>query len=111
MSFGAWRLCLCQPDVPSFSSFIAYDESIAARITGHNFSVLFPVWDLLFGTAKFNTGYVPTGAHDQQAAEGTRIMAELRSQQVLGIRLMLRTRRLTNLKIKMDRMATHPRIR
>jgi len=32
---------------------------------GHNFSVLFPVWDLLFGTARFDRGYGPTGVPDQ----------------------------------------------
>jgi sterol desaturase/sphingolipid hydroxylase (fatty acid hydroxylase superfamily) len=32
---------------------------------GHNFAVLFPVWDLLFGTARFDGGTAPTGLQDQ----------------------------------------------
>jgi sterol desaturase/sphingolipid hydroxylase (fatty acid hydroxylase superfamily) len=32
---------------------------------GHNFAVLFPLWDLLFRTARFGGGYGPTGVPDQ----------------------------------------------
>jgi hypothetical protein len=32
---------------------------------GHNFAVLFPLWDMLFGTARFDGGYRPTGVPDQ----------------------------------------------
>ncbi len=32
---------------------------------GHNFGVLFPLWDMLFGTARFDGGYLPTGVPDQ----------------------------------------------
>ena len=32
---------------------------------GCNFAVLFPVWDLLFCTADFRSGFVPTGIRDQ----------------------------------------------
>jgi len=32
---------------------------------GCNFAVLFPVWDLLFRTADFRSGFVPTGIRDQ----------------------------------------------
>jgi sterol desaturase/sphingolipid hydroxylase (fatty acid hydroxylase superfamily) len=34
---------------------------------GWNFAVLFPVWDLLLGTARFGTVYEPTGVRDQLA--------------------------------------------
>jgi len=90
MSFGAWGdRILVSPMFHRFHHSIAYDESTAGPAHGHNFSVLFPVWDLLFGTAKFNTGYVPTGVHDQQAAEGGRDYGQsFWSQQVLGIRRM-----------------------
>jgi sterol desaturase/sphingolipid hydroxylase (fatty acid hydroxylase superfamily) len=90
MSFGAWGdRILVSPMFHRFHHSIAYDESTAGPAHGHNFSVLFPVWDLLFGTAKFNTGYVPTGVHDQQAAEGSRDYGQsFWSQQVLGIRRM-----------------------
>lgn len=32
---------------------------------GVNFAVLFPVWDIIFGTADFRPGFVPTGITDQ----------------------------------------------
>ncbi|MDO8652374.1 MAG: sterol desaturase family protein [Undibacterium sp.] len=34
-------------------------------IGGHNFAVLFPVWDILFGTALFSKTYFLTGIRDQ----------------------------------------------
>ena len=32
---------------------------------GHNFAVLFPLWDFVFGTARTDGGYPPTGIRDQ----------------------------------------------
>jgi sterol desaturase/sphingolipid hydroxylase (fatty acid hydroxylase superfamily) len=32
---------------------------------GHNFGVLLPWWDMLFGTANFRATYEPTGLRDQ----------------------------------------------
>jgi sterol desaturase/sphingolipid hydroxylase (fatty acid hydroxylase superfamily) len=32
---------------------------------GHNFAVLFPVWDMVFGTARFATEFARTGVRDQ----------------------------------------------
>jgi len=91
MHFGAWGdRILVSPMFHRFHHSIEYDESTAGPAHGHNFSVLFPVWDILFGTAKFNTGYMPTGVHDQQAHEGGRDYGQsFWSQQVLGIRRML----------------------
>jgi sterol desaturase/sphingolipid hydroxylase (fatty acid hydroxylase superfamily) len=37
---------------------------------GCNFAVLFPVWDMLFGTARFDGTYEATGIRDQLAQEG-----------------------------------------
>jgi sterol desaturase/sphingolipid hydroxylase (fatty acid hydroxylase superfamily) len=69
---------------------VAYDESTAGPAKGHNFSVLFPVWDILFRTAKFDTGYVPTGVHDQLAEAGGRDYGRgFWAQQKLGIQRML----------------------
>ena len=36
-----------------------------ARRGGHNFGVLLPCWDMLFGTANFEQRYDPTGVRDQ----------------------------------------------
>ena len=90
MHFGVWGdRILVSPMFHRFHHSIEYDESTAGPAHGHNFSVLFPVWDLLFGTAKFNTGYMPTGVHDQQSQEDGRDYGQsFWSQQVLGIRRM-----------------------
>jgi sterol desaturase/sphingolipid hydroxylase (fatty acid hydroxylase superfamily) len=32
---------------------------------GHNFGVLLPCWDVLFGTANFEWRFDPTGVRDQ----------------------------------------------
>lgn len=39
---------------------------------GHNFAVLFPVWDLLFRTASYDFRYGPTGIRDQLPESGGR---------------------------------------
>ena len=36
---------------------------------GHNFGVLLPIWDVLFGTANFENRYDPTGVEDQSAVD------------------------------------------
>ncbi len=41
------------------------ESRAAVGLGGHNFAVLFPVWDRLLGTARFDTGYEPTGVRDQ----------------------------------------------
>ena len=40
-------------------------EAAAAALGGHNFGVLLPWWDMLFGTANFELRYDPTGVRDQ----------------------------------------------
>ena len=49
-------------------------ESAAGSGTlgGCNFAVLFPVWDILFGTADFRSPVGPTGIRDQLPEEGGR---------------------------------------
>jgi sterol desaturase/sphingolipid hydroxylase (fatty acid hydroxylase superfamily) len=39
--------------------------AFAGQVTGRNFAVLFPVWDILFGTAHFKAPLEPTGIADQ----------------------------------------------
>lgn len=58
---------------------------------GHNFAVLFPVWDVLFGTTLFSKEFALTGIRDQLAApEGSaRNYGEgFWSQQWLGLKRM-----------------------
>lgn len=56
----------------------------AAR--GCNFATLFPVWDMLFGTAHFERAYPPTGIRDQ--LDGRDYGQGFWSQQWLALRRM-----------------------
>lgn len=44
---------------------IGHEPSGHSSARGHNFGVLLPWWDLLFGTANFEQRYDPTGIRDQ----------------------------------------------
>lgn len=62
------------------------------RYRGCNFAVLFPLWDMLFGTADYSTRVEPTGIRDQLAApDGTArdYGSGFWAQQALGLRRML----------------------
>jgi sterol desaturase/sphingolipid hydroxylase (fatty acid hydroxylase superfamily) len=47
-----------------------HESAGAGSLGGHNFAVLFPVWDLLFGTASLEPRYEPTGIRDQLPGPG-----------------------------------------
>lgn len=62
------------------------------RRKGCNFAVLFPLWDLLFGTADFRREVEPTGIRDQLPAPGGRGRDYGRgfwAQQWLGLKRMV----------------------
>jgi sterol desaturase/sphingolipid hydroxylase (fatty acid hydroxylase superfamily) len=44
---------------------LGHESSGPGSLGGHNFAVLFPVWDVLLGTANFEDRYDPTGIRDQ----------------------------------------------
>ena len=44
---------------------LGHESAGAGSLGGHNFAVLFPLWDMLFGTANFEQRYDPTGVRDQ----------------------------------------------
>ena len=46
-------------------SFNGKKAPAAVKLGGHNFGVLLPWWDMLFGTANFDHRYGPTGVRDQ----------------------------------------------
>jgi sterol desaturase/sphingolipid hydroxylase (fatty acid hydroxylase superfamily) len=51
---------------PSGGSELREAKSVGAvKLGGHNFGVLLPWWDVLFGTANFEHRYDPTGIRDQ----------------------------------------------
>ena len=58
----------------------------AGRGHGCNFAALFPIWDILFRTANFQTAYLPTGVPDDpsRGQAGTGVLA----QQIFGLQLL-----------------------
>ena len=56
---------------------------------GHNFAVLFPIWDILFRSARFDDRYEPTGIRDQ--LEGRDYGRGFWSQQWLGLKRLVRS--------------------
>lgn len=60
---GVAERLLVSPSFHRLHHAIGYGHEGPAR--GCNFAVLFPVWDLIFGTADFRPGFVPTGIEDQ----------------------------------------------
>lgn len=51
---------------------LGHESAGAGTLGGYNFAVLFPLWDLVFGTARFDGRYDPTGIRDQLPEEGGR---------------------------------------
>ena len=69
---------------------IGHESGGRGTLGGHNFAVLFPVWDLLFGTADFQLRYEPTGIRDQLDEEGARDYGRgFWRQQWLGLRRLV----------------------
>jgi sterol desaturase/sphingolipid hydroxylase (fatty acid hydroxylase superfamily) len=59
-----------------------------ATLGGHNFGVLLPWWDVIFGTANFEPRFDPTGIRDQVEA-GVDYGEGFWSQQRLGIKRLI----------------------
>ena len=51
---------------------LGHESAGAGTLGGHNFAVLFPVWDMLFRTANFELRFDPTGVRDQLPEAGGR---------------------------------------
>ena len=66
---------------------IGHESAGKNTLGGHNFGVLLPWWDMLFGTANFELRYDPTGIRDQLSGEGGRNYGQaFWQQQWLGLR-------------------------
>jgi len=63
-------------------------EAGAVRLGGCNYGVLFPWWDVLFGTANFEQRYDPTGIRDQ-VEQGRDYGRGFWSQQWLGLKRLV----------------------
>ena len=82
---GPAERLLVSPSFHRLHHAIGYGHEGGAR--GCNFAVLFPVWDILFRTADFRPGFVPTGIRDQLA--GRDYGRGFWSQQWLALRRMV----------------------
>ena len=78
---GASERLLVSPSFHRLHHAVGYGHEGPAR--GVNFAVLFPVWDILFRTADWRPGFVPTGIRDQ--LEGRDYGRGFWSQQRLAI--------------------------
>ena len=67
---------------------LGHESAGRQTLGGHNFGVLMPVWDVLFGTANFDQRYDPTGIRDQ--VEKNRCYGQgFWSQQWLGLKRLV----------------------
>ena len=74
---------------------IGHESRGRGSLGGHNFAVLFPVWDVLFGTARFGGGFALTGIRDQlppPQGKGRDYGRGFWRQQWLGLRRMVEYR-------------------
>jgi sterol desaturase/sphingolipid hydroxylase (fatty acid hydroxylase superfamily) len=78
---GASERLLVSPSFHRLHHAIGFGHEGPAR--GVNFAVLFPIWDILFRTADWRPGFVPTGIRDQ--LEGRDYGSGFWSQQRLAI--------------------------
>ena len=68
---------------------VGHESQGPGTLGGHNFAVLFPIWDILFRSARFDDRYEPTGIRDQ--LEGRDYGRGFWSQQWLGLRRLVRS--------------------
>ncbi len=67
LGFGPFRALLVSPIYHRLhhAAGVGHETAGQGTLGGHNFAVLFPVWDILFGTARFDEVTGPTGIRDQ----------------------------------------------
>jgi sterol desaturase/sphingolipid hydroxylase (fatty acid hydroxylase superfamily) len=71
---------------------IGHESHGRNSLGGHNFAVLFPVWDILFGTAYFGSTFEATGVRDQlppPQGKGRDYGSGFWQQQWLGLKRMV----------------------
>lgn len=75
MAFGPWLgKVFVSPNFHRHHHSIGagHESTGIGSLGGHNFAVLFPVWDIVFGTADFSAATSPTGVRDQLVGYGSR---------------------------------------
>jgi sterol desaturase/sphingolipid hydroxylase (fatty acid hydroxylase superfamily) len=69
---------------------IGHEGEQPGSLGGCNFAVLFPVWDIVFGSARFDQAFVATGIRDQLPDQGARDYGQgLWAQQWLGLKRLI----------------------
>jgi sterol desaturase/sphingolipid hydroxylase (fatty acid hydroxylase superfamily) len=87
--FGWLRFVIVSPQFHRYHHAIGVGhQSPGGVLGGHNFGVLFPWWDMLLGTARFDDAYLPTGISDQVEA-GRDYGRGFWQQQWLGLKRVL----------------------
>ncbi len=86
LDFGPLRGLLVSPRFHRLHHAVGLGHESAGQgsLGGHNFAVLFPVWDILFGSARFGDALQPTGIRDQQ--DGRDYGRGFWAQQWLGLK-------------------------
>jgi sterol desaturase/sphingolipid hydroxylase (fatty acid hydroxylase superfamily) len=103
--FGAMRFLIVSPQFHRYHHAVGVGHQSPSRVLGgHNFGVLFPWWDMLLGTARFDNVYLPTGVADQ-VESGRDYGRGFWRQQWLGVRRLQTTirQKLGSLKLGSDR--------
>jgi sterol desaturase/sphingolipid hydroxylase (fatty acid hydroxylase superfamily) len=69
---------------------IGHESQGPGSLGGCNFSVLFPIWDIIFGTADYSSPIEPTGIRNQLPDQGGRDYGQgFWAQQWLGLKRLL----------------------
>ncbi len=69
---------------------LGHEGQRPGTLGGCNFAVLFPIWDIVFGTARFDGRFEPTGIRDQLPEHGGRDYGRgFWAQQWLGLKRLL----------------------
>ena len=86
LDFGPLRWLLVSPTFhrTHHAVGVGHESRGSGTLGGHNFAVLFPVWDILFRTARFDAAPQPTGIRDQ--LEGRDYGHGFWAQQWLGLK-------------------------
>jgi sterol desaturase/sphingolipid hydroxylase (fatty acid hydroxylase superfamily) len=92
MDFGPFGRLLVSPRFHRLHHAIGigHESHGPGSLGGHNFAVLFPVWDMLFRTARWNDPVEPTGIRDQ--LEGRDYGRGFWAQQWLGLKRLVGAR-------------------
>lgn len=61
LDFGRLGRVVVSPHFHRVHHALDHAEGVGARAHGVNFAVLLPIWDVIFGTARFGGPYPPTG--------------------------------------------------